>query len=112
MIVELAILALILAAMLRLVFRSFREERWAFSFRRSLLGILVCIGAMFSVMLAMIVYQNHINPAVLANVTLENGAGQKVVFVKMSHIATEEFYEKKRDSLRALSADNFVFLTE
>lgn len=57
-------------------------------------------------------YHNNINPAILSNVHLENNLGQKVVFVKMSHIATENFYNQKKQSIDNLSNSGFIILEE
>ena len=69
-------------------------------------GFLISVSAIF------VVYQNYVEPAQLSNITLENSAGQKVVFVKMSHIATENFYDNKAKSLENLANDNFIILAE
>ncbi len=67
---------------------------------------------MFSLSVFFVYYHNDINPARLANIVLQNDAGQKVVFVKMSHIATPKFFEEKNASLNILEDEGFVFLAE
>lgn len=61
---------------------------------------------------AFVYQQNYNNPAQLSNVVLENSAGQKVVFVKMSHIATQNFLQKKKDSIENLANSGYKIMIE
>lgn len=52
-----------------------------------------------------------IHPAKLANIVLQNDAGQKVIFSEMVHMATSDFFQKKNATFREFQNENFVFIT-
>lgn len=68
------------------------------------------IGFFLSIFLGFLVYHNLV-PGKLSDITVSNGR-QTVVFLQMSHIATEEFYLKKKEKIRALSFSGYTLLME
>lgn len=68
------------------------------------------IGIFQSIFLAFIAYHN-LFPGKLSDITISNGK-QEVIFLQMSHIATEEFYKQKEETIYSLSASGFTFLME
>lgn len=65
--------------------------------------ILVCLAGFIS-------YHN-LNPATLSNITLTNGSG-KIVFLEMSHIATNDFYQYQHNRIRELAGSGYTILVE
>lgn len=70
----------------------------------SLVGILVSIFSGF------VTYHN-LYPATLSDITLSDGSGT-VVFVQMSHIASQGFFEDKNTQLKLLEEEGYTFLVE
>lgn len=96
----------------RITFKKLREKPFHHTLRWIFVSVFATFGVIFAMSAYFIYYNNVISPAKLANITLENSSGQKVVFVKMSHIATPKFFTEKNNSLRELSRENFIFLEE
>lgn len=68
------------------------------------------IGIFQAIFLAFIGYHNAF-PGKLSDITISNGK-QEVIFLQMSHIATESFYKQKEQTISVLSESGYVFLME
>lgn len=110
------LLSIVMSAVLASIFRTFLKSWKIQSFKKIFLRFFLVLwgisGFFISIMLAFIGYQNVINPLNLPNITLQNDAGQKVVFVAMMHIAKGDFYSEKNASLKKLAENNFTILAE
>ncbi len=62
-------------------------------------------------LLGIFVGYNHLRPASLPDITLSNGSGT-IVFMSMSHIATDEFYTQKHQKLLSLSQSGYTIILE
>ena len=68
------------------------------------------IGFFVSLMLVFVQYQ-HMVPGVVSDITLSH-SGQQVVFMEMSHIASPEFFARKKETIKSLSASGYTILVE
>ena len=106
------VFSLIVASIWRMVFRSSNKQSNFRLARRFFLGIWGMMGVFIAIIGSFVYYNNSINPAKLANITLQNHSGQTVVFSKMSHIATPAFFAEKKQSLQNLSISGFQIMVE
>jgi hypothetical protein len=60
--------------------------------------------------LVFIGYQNAV-PGVVSDIHLSY-SGQSVVFVEMSHIATDRFFAEKKETITKLAQDGYMILVE
>lgn len=107
-----AIISVVLTSIFRLISKKIANLQFSQIWFSIMLRIWAFVGCLFVVLIFFVFYQNRINPGVSPNIVLQNSAWQEIVFVNMSHIATEDFYNQKNNSLKNFSNSGFVFLVE
>ncbi len=68
------------------------------------------IGFFVSLMLVFVQYQ-HMVPGIVSDITLSH-SGQQIVFIEMSHIASSDFFARKKETIKSLSASGYTILVE
>ena len=89
---------------------SRRQKSYGQLLRQGVFGILSVIGIFVSLFLVFIGYHTLV-PASLSNITLSDGSGS-VVYISMSHIATADFFDLQKDTIRSLADDGYTILME
>ena len=92
------------------IFRRSIFHTWKETLRKYILTILATFGFFISIFLIFIGYQNA-TPWVISDIHLSY-SGQSVVFVEMSHIATDRFFAEKKETITKLAQDGYVILFE
>lgn len=110
--VYLAVISVILTSIFRLISTRISKISFKKIFFSTFLRLWAFIGIIFTFFIIFIFYNNRINPGVSPNIVVQNSLWQEIVFVNMSHIATEDFYNQKNNSLKNFSNSGFVFLVE
>ncbi len=90
--------------------RRSKTGNWKNIIPQYVLTMTATIGFFVSIMLAFIQYQ-HIVPGVVSDITLSY-SGQQIVFVEMSHIASSDFFARKKETIKSLSASGYTILVE
>lgn len=101
-----------IASILRIVFKSFSSVSFKKVWFMTIIRIFSFVWIFLTIICWFVYYFNNINPSVLSNIFIQNSNWQKIVFVEMSHIASEKFYEEKASSIKKLSDEWYVFLVE
>ena len=92
------------------IFRRSKMGHWQQVIPQYILTMTATIGFFVSIMLAFVQYQ-HMVPGVVSDITLSH-SGQQIVFVEMSHIASSEFYQNKKETIKSLAGSGYTILVE
>lgn len=103
------ILLAIIAVSIRKIF-SKNTQSWKVEILRSTKIVMVVIGIFISTFLTIFGYHTIV-PGKISDIVLTNGE-KTVHFLSMSHIATESFYDQKRQKLESDILSGSVFLLE
>jgi hypothetical protein len=83
------------------IFRRKNTGDWKRIIAQYTLFMTATIGFFTTFFLAFVQYQ-YLIPGVISDITLSH-SGRQIVFVQMSHIASPEFYQNKKETIRALA---------
>ncbi|MBX9809638.1 hypothetical protein K2X92_04600 [Candidatus Gracilibacteria bacterium] len=92
------------------IFRRSVFLTWKETLKKYILTIFATFGFFTSIFLVFIGYQNAV-PGVVSDIHLSY-SGQSIVFVEMSHIATDRFFAEKKETITKLAQDGYVILVE
>lgn len=92
------------------ILRRGKAGKWKDIIPQYVLTMTATIGFFITLMLAFVQYQ-YMSPGVVSDITLSH-SGQQIVFVEMSHIASPEFYQSKKETIQSLSASGYTILVE
>ncbi len=93
------------------VFQRFRRETFSRLWLKVGLTFASVFGIFVTIFLGVITYHNSF-PWELADISLSNGSGGNIVFLEMSHIASADFYNQKKQTIQKLEKEWFTFIVE
>ena len=92
------------------IFRPNKRGNWQKLIQQYILTMTATIGFFTTFFLSFVGYQ-YLVPGIVSDITLSH-SGQQVVFVQMSHIASPEFYQDKKETIRALAGSGYTIIVE
>lgn len=106
------LIAAMLASIWRIIFRRARLKKFSHIFVTFFLIGWSIFGFIVTILGYFIYHQNFQDPASLSNIVLENNSGQKISFAKMSHIASENFLQNKKQYIEKMQSEGFKIMIE
>jgi hypothetical protein len=107
-IIQVILIAVVTAFILRIIFRN--KELLQNQIFRLARNITAFFGVFLFCILGFLSYHT-VFPGHTADIIISDGT-KKVHFLSMSHIATENFYQDKKESIKSLAASGSMFLIE